>query len=202
MRANRAILEVRHLSGFQTGRSKVFQSGITSGDVYFPCKLKAIEIPPKKFEVKTDGKGRASDRREGPRGFDARLRGGSLRIAGFTKPLTNNRKSSSGIASNTSPPTSTVRHADSPETELQRLLPVLAPSHSSIGLPAIQMRLDSEGLAWNASSSISLVSRIGSIPRGFRVFFNLRMALCISFCVVPQRPHVSPVRNEPLPDYW
>jgi hypothetical protein len=49
-----------------------------------------------------------------------------------------------------------VRHADSPQTELQRLLPTFAPSHSSIGLPAIQMRLDSEGLLEAAQNQKAL----------------------------------------------
>jgi len=94
------------------------------------------------------------------------------------------------MTSNAVPSTSIVRHADSPQTEQQQLLPTLAPSHSSMGLPAIQMRLDSEGLALNDSSSISLVSRVGSIPKGRSASLSLLMACCISRLVALQRSHV------------
>lgn len=73
------------------------------------------------------------------------------------------------------PSISTVRHSEVPQTEQQGLLPTLAPSHSSIGLPAIQMRLDSEGLALNELSSISLISRVGSMPNG--------RSDCLSFAI-------------------
>ena len=77
-------------------------------------------------------------------------------------------------------PNSTVRQSDSPQTEQQRLAPTLAPSHFSIGLPAIQIRLDSEGLALKDSSSISLVSKVGSMPKGRRGFVRLTTARWIS----------------------
>ena len=90
------------------------------------------------------------------------------------------RKSSWGIASKVTAPISTVRHSDSPQTEQQRVLPTLAPSHCSMGLPPIQMRLDSEGLALNDASSMSLISRTGSMPRGRSASLSLLMACCIS----------------------
>lgn len=86
----------------------------------------------------------------------------------------------SGIASNVATPTSTVRQSDSPQTEQQRLLPALAPSHSSMGLPAIQMRLDSEGSVLNESWSITRVSSVGSIPKGRSASLSLLTARCIS----------------------
>lgn len=90
------------------------------------------------------------------------------------------------------PSTSTVRHSDAPQTEQQGLLPTLAPSHSSIGLPAIQMRLDFEGFALNDLSSISLISRVGSMPNGRRDCLSFSNARCISRYVALQRSHVLP----------
>jgi len=90
------------------------------------------------------------------------------------------------------PATLTVRHSDVPQTEQQGLLPTLAPSHSSIGLPAIQMRLDSEGFALNDLSSISLISRLGSMPNGRRDCLSFSTARCISTYVALQRSHVLP----------
>jgi hypothetical protein len=102
------------------------------------------------------------------------------------------RNNSSGTASNVVDPTFTVRHSDSPHTEQQRLLPTLAPSHSSMGLPPIQMRLDSEGLALKDSSSMALTSRVGSMPKGRSAFLSLPSARCISLWVASQRSHVFP----------
>lgn len=90
------------------------------------------------------------------------------------------RKSFSGMASKVNPATSTVRHADVPQTEQQGLLPTLAPSHSSIGFPAIQMRFDSEGLALNDFSSSSLISRLGSMPNGRSDCLSFAIARSIS----------------------
>jgi hypothetical protein len=98
------------------------------------------------------------------------------------------------MASKVVPSISTVRHGDVPQTEQQGLLPTLAPSHSSIGFPAIQMRLDSEGLALNASGAISRVSNRGSIPKGPSDCLSLSIARCISPKVASQRSHVLPSR--------
>lgn len=90
------------------------------------------------------------------------------------------RKSLSGIVSKVVPSTSTVRHSDVPQTEQQGLLPTFAPSQSSIGLPAIQMRLDSDGLALNDFSSISLISSFGSMPNGWSDWLSVATARSIS----------------------
>jgi hypothetical protein len=52
---------------------------------------------------------------------------------------------SSGIASWVLSPISIVRQGRSPQTVQHLLAPTRAPSHSSNGLPATQMRLDSDG---------------------------------------------------------
>ena len=84
----------------------------------------------------------------------------------------------SGISSKTAPSTSIVRQGVSPQTEQQRLLPTLAASHSSTGLPAIQMRFDSAGLFLNDLSSISRSSRIGSMFNGLSTSLSFATALC------------------------
>src|SRR5690606_13978388 len=76
------------------------------------------------------------------------------------------RISASGMASKVSAPTSNVRHSAPPQAEQQVLLPTLALSQSSIERPAIQIRLDSDGIPLNASSAISRASRTGSMPNG------------------------------------
>src|SRR5262245_51619040 len=101
-------------------------------------------------------------------------------------------RSSLGIASNIVSSTSIVRHCESPQTEEQRLLATFAPSHSSNGRPAIQMRFDSDGLALNVSWSISLIVRTGSILRGRSFAASFLTACLASWCVALQRPHVSP----------
>jgi hypothetical protein len=123
----------------------------------------------------------ASEDRSSPlRGSDSALRFQQLRRSdqsSFKKELLGN--SLEGDCPR-SAPISTVRHSDSPQTEQQRVLPTLAPSHCSMGLPPIQMRLDSEGLALNDASSMSLISRTGSMPRGRSASLSLLMACCIS----------------------
>lgn len=98
----------------------------------------------------------------------------------------------SGITSNVAPSTSTVRHSESPQTEVQRLAPTSASSHSSRGFPAIQIRLDSKGCALKDSSPISLISRVGTMPCGRRISFSSLTARVISWKVPWQRGHVSP----------
>lgn len=104
----------------------------------------------------------------------------------------------SGITSNVDPSTSTVRHSESPQTEVQRLARTSASSHSSRGFPAIQIRLDSEGCALKDSSSISLISRVGTIPWGRRISFSSLTARVISWKVPSQRGHVSPFLSTSL----
>lgn len=99
---------------------------------------------------------------------------------------------SSGIASNTAPPTSTVRHSDSPQTEQHWLLPTSALSHSSRGLPEIQILFDEAGSPRNDSSCISFVSRVGSIPSGARTSVSIATARCKASNVTPQRSQVCP----------
>ena len=99
---------------------------------------------------------------------------------------------SCGIVSNVSPSTSTVRQSESPQTELHRLAPTSACTSSSNGFPAIQIRLDSDGCALKNSSLISLISRVGVMPRGRRIFLSWRTACLISCCVSPHRRQVSP----------
>ena len=107
-----------------------------------------------------------------------------------------------GIASNVAPPISTVRHSDSPQTEQQRLLPTPAPSHCSMGLPPIQVRLDSEGLALKDASSISLISRAGSIPGGGpRLFEFTDGLLYLLMGGIAAIARASVGSHEPLPDY-
>lgn len=101
-------------------------------------------------------------------------------------------KSSAGIVSKVVPPTSSVRHSDSPQTEQQRLFPTFAPSHSSMGFPAIQIRFDSDGSALNESWSIARVSSVGSTSRGRSAFLSLPTARCISQYVASQRLQVFP----------
>jgi hypothetical protein len=84
---------------------------------------------------------------------------------------------SSGIVSNVLPPVSRVRQGRSPQTEQHGLLPTLAPSHSSIGLPAIQIRFDSDGSALKACSSSASVLRTGWMPSGRSAASSLASAL-------------------------
>ncbi len=100
--------------------------------------------------------------------------------------------SSEGITSNTSCPTSMVRHSDSPQTEQHGLLATLAPSHSSRGFPAIHTRFDWEGSAVNESLSISLVSRVIPICKGWSTFSSVATACCRPCCVAPHRSQVRP----------
>lgn len=69
---------------------------------------------------------------------------------------------------------------------------MLASSHSSSGVPAIHMRLDSEGLALNDFSSISFVSSRGSMPNGRSACRSAAIACSNSRRVALQRSHVLP----------
>ncbi len=91
-------------------------------------------------------------------------------------------------------PISSVRQSAPPQAEQQVLFPTLAASQSSIDRPAIQMRLDSEGMPLKASGSIVRVSRTGSMPSGRRASCSFGMASAMAACVPPQRSHVSPSR--------
>ena len=97
-----------------------------------------------------------------------------------------------GYGSKVVPRTSTVRHSESPHTEQQRLLPTLASSHSSIGLPAIQMRFDAEGSRANKDWSSSRISRCGSRPSGRRLCSRVCTACSTSCCVAAHRSQVLP----------
>ena len=91
------------------------------------------------------------------------------------------RKSSSGMDSKVVPPIATVRHSDVPHTEQHGLLPTVAPSHSSMGLPAIHMRLDAEGFALKVRSSSARISSCGSIPSGASDCLSFPTAAVISW---------------------
>jgi len=90
------------------------------------------------------------------------------------------KMTASGMSSKTAPSTSPVRQGVSPQTEQQRLLPTFAPSHSSTGLPVIQMRFDSPGFILNDLSSISRSSRTGSMFNGLST--SLSFARVLSKC--------------------
>jgi len=96
------------------------------------------------------------------------------------------------MVSNVAPPTSMVRHSEVPQTEQHGLLPTLAPSHSSIGLPPIQIRFDSDGFALNVSLSTSLISRTGAMSNGRSASLSLSTARSICWCVALQRSQVLP----------
>ena len=93
----------------------------------------------------------------------------------------------SGMSSKTAPSTSIVRQGASPQTEQHLLLPTPAPIHSSIGLPAIQMRFDWAEMLLNELSPISRTSRIGSTFSGSSAPLNFATALCRCWCVASQR---------------
>jgi hypothetical protein len=99
---------------------------------------------------------------------------------------------SSGIASWVLSPSSIVRQGRSPQTLQHWLAPTRAPSHSSKGLPAIQMRLDSDGSARKAASSMASGSSTGSMPSGRNAASSLLRAPTTFCCVEPQRGQVSP----------
>lgn len=103
-----------------------------------------------------------------------------------------------GITSKDSPPNSIIRHSESPHTEQHELVDDCALSHSSMGLSAIQMRLDWVGSSWKENLSISLVSRVGSIPKGCNDCFNFAKASSRLASVPPHRGHVSPVGSTSL----
>lgn len=98
----------------------------------------------------------------------------------------------SGMSSKTAPSTSIVRQALSPQTEQHLLLPTPAPTHSSIGLPAIQTRFDWAESLLNELSLISRVSRIGSMFSGSSASLNFMIALCRCWYVASQRGQVPP----------
>lgn len=98
----------------------------------------------------------------------------------------------SGISSRTASPITIVRQGSSPQTEQHLLLPTLAPIHSSIGFPAIQMRFDWAESFLNVPSLISRIFRIGSTFSGLSASRNFATAPCRCWYVASQRGHVPP----------
>jgi hypothetical protein len=95
-----------------------------------------------------------------------------------------------------------VRQSESPQTELRRLVPTSACTSSSNGFPAIQIRLDSEGCALKDSSSISLISRVGVMLRGRRIFLSRANGLLDLLLRVAASQASVAVLDESLPNVW
>ena len=105
---------------------------------------------------------------------------------------------SEGITSNELSAHSMVRHSASPQTEQHELLELCAPSHSSRGLSAIQIRLDWDGSCWKEALSIALDSSLGLMPRGGKTSSNVAIAFSSASRVPSHRGQVCPLGSTSL----
>ena len=99
---------------------------------------------------------------------------------------------SSGIVSIVFLPINNVLHSESPQTLQHRLWPTAAPSHSSSGLPLIQIRFDWTGSFLNAVKSIVSDSKLACMPSSARAFWSFLNAVSMVSPVSLQRLQVWP----------